>query len=94
MNLVGMMDSAQVALPANNNNDVPARVSSMVGMDFDNLYNNNPDFRTFIKLVQMEAEMYGGVFAAIITPGSSPERPGKGGGPRNSNSGAAGVAAN
>jgi len=94
MNLVGMMDSAQVALPANNNNDVPARVSSMVGMDFDNLYNNNPDFRTFIKFVQKEAEMYGGVFAAVIAPGSSPERPGKGGPGNGGAAGAPGVAAN
>ena len=82
-------------LPANN--DVTTRLYWMpVGLffDFNNLYDNDVDFRQLIQSLQtMVQENGGGPFSGLVTPENTPGRGGTGGnGPNDGGGGNAPVA--
>ena len=67
-------------------------------LNFDDLYDNNRSFRTFLGILREEVlENGGGPFSGVVTPESSPGRGGNGGrngeGGGGGNAGAEGIVA-
>ena len=77
MHVLGMLDAA--AVPANQ--PTVNRVYAMAGLNFDNMYDNNQDFRNFIRGFLIYVEENGLRFANLVTPENSPQNsPGRRGG--------------
>jgi hypothetical protein len=90
--LTSVLDSINV--PAND--DMLTRVYSITALqmgNFDNYYEENEDFRAYIKLLLYLVEETGGVLANPVTPDNSPGRRGTGGNDGGGDGGAAGGAA-
>jgi hypothetical protein len=93
--LVGLMESMNIPVPANNDVTEPLYSMSLLQAGaFDNFYDNNQTFRTLIGILQSLVQECGGPFLGTVTPDvtpdGTPERNGSGGGKGGGNAGGGG----